>query len=54
MRKIIVRNMIKMMSDKPLVMVDHIEFDSPYRLTLEEAEQFCKVTKDYLNRPIKE
>ena len=33
---------------------------SPYgvcledRLTLKQAEEFCRVTKDYLNRPIKE
>ena len=32
-------DMIKIMSDKPLVMVDHIEFDSPYRMTLEEAKK---------------
>ena len=32
-------DMIKILSDKPLVMVDHIEFDSPYRMTLEEAKK---------------
>ena len=37
--KVDLDDMIKIKSDKPLVMVDNIEFDSPYRITIEEAKK---------------